>query len=1093
MSDKLPRIIGIGASAGGLEALEQLFGAIPNGTGMAYVVIQHLSPDFKSLMTELLSRRTKMDIRRVDTEDLIEADHVYLIPPKKLLEIRGNKIVTVDFDHNTSPPRAVDHFFQSLARAKGSNSVGVVLSGTGSDGTLGSAAIREAGGIIIAQDPETCKFDGMPSSVIRKGLAHETLSPDEIAQFILGLNGQNAADNTDNSNLLVEKKHIFYEILAELEDLEGIDFKYYRMTTLARRIERRMQAAKFATVEDYFEHFKNDPKERAELQAEFLIGVTRFFRDEEAFEALRNSVIPELILRNEGQPIRVWVVGCSTGEEAISLAILLHEATLVSAKPIDFKVFATDVERKAIELASIGKYSANQIADLPRSYKETYFTASSADIYEIKPLIRRNIIYSHHNLLKDPPFTKIDLLSCRNLLIYFQNSLQDRCLNLFHFALKPGGVLFLGRSEALGEIHSEFETLNAAQKIFKKRGVSAFSNLMQGMKMAQPSLHAFSSRSSAKNLLGSNANVLRESQIGRVYEQLLNTFVPPCLLMDDKDQLIHVFGSASQLLKIPAGKTTLDVMKLLPNEIALALRSASTLATSNNQEVVLESIEWLENDTKKSMTLRVKPLDLNNSRSPTTLMVLFDLTPPASSQAFGNNTEQATGNMASSLEANPEGSGMLRYHWNEKTQEHIQSLENHLKSTRENLQTAIEELETTNEELQSTNEELMSSNEELQSSNEELHSVNEELYTVNTEYQNKIDELSRANLDIDFLLKTSRIGVIFLKKDLRIRRFNENVKEMISLMPHDIGRPITDLRFNYANREIIDAVQAVSADGRSLQLEIACKRSTQLVTISHYTDYSVSTALSDSSGADSGTGIVLSFVDITQSKLSEMIIQKSNIQTQFNQQLLGELRKAAYIGLNSEKAASLELCYKKLNQVENMISLALERKPISKSLEYTDLVSCSEVFDKLAVVNPSFNLLRTKGKLPDLITHPDILEELFSVLLNNLIPMAERNGTEIVIEAESAHECWQFDFVFPDSRNVTFDLTSLFAPVQVSLAADHSSLARLHFGLGAARSYARLLSGNLDVVDASPGRPLIVRLELPGAATQVQARPTATI
>lgn len=1079
-TNSLPRIIGIGASAGGLEALEQLFGALPNNTGLAFVVIQHLSPDFKSLMTELLARRTKMTIKRVDSEEDIEPNHVYLIPPKKLLELRDNKIATADFDHTASPPRAIDHFFISLARFQGKESIGVILSGTGSDGTAGAAAIRELGGTVIAQDPETCKFDGMPSSVIRKGLAQECLSPEDIAQYLAAnASAHSASDQLVESSVFDSKRHLLAELLTLLEESEGIDFKNYRTTTLTRRIERRMQSGKFPTLEAYIEFVRNDPDERLELQNEFLIGVTRFFRDESAFDELRSSVIPEIVDRNDGQTIRIWVAGCSTGEEAVTIAILFWDYLQLRGKHCEVKIFATDVDRKAIEYASVAKYSESQIIDIPAESKRTHFNRIG-EIYELKPHIRRMIIYSHHNVIKDPPFTKLDLLSCRNLLIYFQSPLQERCISLFLFALKQRGVLFLGKSEAIGDLSSEFETLSSAHKIFRKHSESGTS-LLGEIRSPAPLLHSINARTGRHATTFGHMSFVRDSQITRAYEMLLDQYVPPCLLMDDKDQLIHVFGAAGDLLRIPSGKTTLDVMKLLPKEFSLALRSASTLAISSQNEVALKDVKAEngsrdENGAKQLYTIRVRPLDWHDTKSGKPMLVFFD------KQALSS-----TGEQLKTPDSKQSSQAIVSYQWNQQTQEHIQSLEDHLKSTRETLQTAIEELETTNEELQSTNEELMSSNEELQSSNEELHSVNEELYTVNTEYQNKIEELSRANLDIDFLLKTSRIGVVFLGHDLRVRRFNENVREMISLMPHDVGRPITDLQFNYANREIIESVQSVARSGSMLQFEMPSRGGTQLVTISHYATLTDGPYVVESHNKDNLAGIVISFVDITPSKMSEIAHQKHAYSEALNTQLLSEIRRVVHVGPTENNLQIADL-KRKISLVGQMVEKSLERKRISQSNERTDLVNGTDAVRRALDMIPGSASIKIVGKLPQLVTPTEIFDDVLLIICRNLTRIAATRGANVILESTMDEARCCFDFSSKANLFDDLDMRSIFALYETPLQSEPL----VEMGLGTARLNAQLLGGKLEVIQTAEHPHSILRLSLPGLTNPVYGASRAT-
>ncbi|HXE52740.1 MAG TPA: chemotaxis protein CheB, partial [Tepidisphaeraceae bacterium] len=464
-------IAAVGASAGGLEALERLFRSTPTDSGVAFVVIQHLSPDFKSLMDELLARHTKMTIHRVEDGMAVQPNCIYLMPPRKEMIISGGKLLLTDKDPQQELSLPIDHFFRSLAQDAGPRAIAIVLSGTGSDGSRGIRDIHEAGGLVLAQSEETAKFDGMPKSALDTGVVDAVLGPEEIPKAIgeyvkrhtAGVRGQEIPSSE------IEAAHGVDAIFKLLRDEYGIDFSHYKPNTVARRIERRLSLNQAVDLDDYVQRLRSDPRELNSLYRDLLIGVTRFFRDRESFDRLEKDIIPDLLARKRpGDEIRFWIAGCATGEEAYSIAILLHERMQLFGRSMNVKVFATDVHGASLEIASAGVYDEEALSEVKPSRLATYFTKKQ-DGYHILPEVRQMIVFARHNVIKDAPFTKIDLISCRNLLIYFQPAAQKKALSLFHFGLRTGGVLFLGPSESPGELAPEFETLDEHWKIYRKR------------------------------------------------------------------------------------------------------------------------------------------------------------------------------------------------------------------------------------------------------------------------------------------------------------------------------------------------------------------------------------------------------------------------------------------------------------------------------------------------------------------------------------------------------------------------------------------------------------------------------------------------
>ncbi|MBI2803805.1 MAG: PAS domain-containing protein [Planctomycetes bacterium] len=820
-------VVGIGASAGGLEAIEHFFDHVPEDSGVTFVVVQHLSPDFKSLMDELLARHTKLPIHRVEDGMAIQPNAIYLIPRKKNMVLSFGKLMLMDQDQKPGPNLPIDIFFQSLAHDMGDRAIGVVLSGTGSDGSRGIKEIHEAGGLVLVQEPETSGFDGMPKAAIATGLADLVLPPQAMPAKILQYTQHPVRSEIRKVRLDIQSGDELSAVFSLLRRHFGVDFSLYKPSTLGRRLERRMTLQNTESLADYVASLEADRDELDHLYRDLLVEVTQFFRDKDAFDVIKREVIPKLFEQaSPDDGLRIWVPGCATGEEAYSLAILFHEFAQTHKQNIDVKIFATDVHRSSLEAASAGVYRESSVADMPREYLERYFV-HKRNHFVVTQDIRKLVIFAPHNLTKDPPFTKLDLVTCRNVLIYLNPATQRKVLTLFHFGLRTGGVLFLGPSESLSDLEEEFDVIDRHWKVFRKRR----------------DIRLHPATGLATMPLSETAMLLRnplvnqgkgDPQLPEIYEGLLTRYVPPSLLLNEHHELVHSFGNARTYLQIPEGKATTDVLKMLDHTLRIAVSSALHQAAKANKPVVYSGVRFSLNGQDRLMKVTAVPLANKRTQSNFYQVCLEPEEAPAAVEPI--QTFDAQGESA----------------------ERISSLERELMYTKEHLQSTIEELETSNEELQSTNEELVASNEELQSTNEELHSVNEELYTVNAEHQRKIEELIQLTSDMDNLLASTDIGTIFLDLEMNIRKFTPAIGRLFNLLPHDVGRPLRHISNNLQmdNAVLVSLIERMHTEGKTVEQEVEApqKRSFLVRVLPYHSQH----------GQVGGT--VLTFIDITAVK-----------------------------------------------------------------------------------------------------------------------------------------------------------------------------------------------------------------------------------
>jgi two-component system, chemotaxis family, CheB/CheR fusion protein len=793
-------VAGIGASAGGLESLEKLFQNLPVDTGMAFVVIQHLSPDFKSMMFELLARDTAMQIHRVEDGMTIQANHVYLLPPKKELVVIGGQLNLIDKDPSKGLTLPIDRFFESLAREYGRKAIAIVLSGSGSDGSRGIRDIAQMGGLVICESQQTAKFDGMPLSAQATGVVDIVIAPEDMGAAIVkhAANPLDAKEDgeqayqTAQGKLALRGIDAIYEMFRHGYDL---DFSVYKDATVMRRVNRRVEMLALESIDDYALKLAQDKTELNTLYQDLLIGVTQFFRDDEPFEYLRTKIIPGLLKkRTVARTIRVWVSGCATGEEAYSMAILLQEAFEEAGRPANFKIFATDVHQKSLVQAGRGVFREESLKFVSAERRKRFFIRHD-EVYQITSDVRERIVFAPHNLLRDAPFTDLDLVSCRNLLIYFQPAAQTKAISMFHFGLNTDGILFLGSSESPGELSTEFETIHERCKVYRKwRQVRLPTELRlplarsTGVSLPVAAIRGFTTqhKNAGPDLLS-------------VYDHLSAKYMPPSFLINEKRELIDSFGGAEKLLRVPARRPSLDILDLLDPAIRTTLMGAIQRATKSDALVRFTGIRMIGSMGQQTYNLTVEPLN-HAATHLTQYLLTFEpvgvLTPTANVE-FEKVPDQT-----------------------EISAAHLLQVEQELRYTKENLQATIEELETSNEELQATNEELVASNEELQSTNEELHSVNEELYTVNAEHQRKISELAEVNQDMHHLLENTDVATIFLDSELKIRKFTSRVSKVFDFLDQDVGRPIFSFAHHIRLSGVLERIQEVRESGKLFESEI---------------------------------------------------------------------------------------------------------------------------------------------------------------------------------------------------------------------------------------------------------------------------------
>jgi two-component system CheB/CheR fusion protein len=816
---KDPYVVAVGASAGGLEAIHEFFDHMPVDASFSFVVIQHLSPDYKSLLVELVSKHTHMKVFEAAHNLTLQPHCVYIIPNNKLMTISQNKLKLADKSVEKAPNTAIDTFLVTLAHEKRDKAIAIILSGTGTDGTKGIEAIKDNGGLVLVQDPSTAKFDGMPNSAITSGNADFVLAPGKMHEELYNHVNREPINVLENGRL---DDTLLEDIFGMVHQQSGHDFNLYKTPTIIRRIARRMNHHNIKTLSEYVDLLKQDQNEVVTLGKDFLIGVTKFFRDKAAFDILAKQVIPAIVEKKaDGEVLKVWVCACSTGEEAYSVAVLINDHLEKVNKKLDLKIFATDIDESSIEIASKNLYPAAVAKEISGSLLKKYFL-KEGKYYSVIPPIRKQIVFAKHNVTKAPPFIKNDLVTCRNMLIYMNTLLQQKVLSTFHFSLNQGGYLFLGSSETVSSLKDGLKEISSKWKIYQKTGKLDY---------APQTYHHTALSQSEKTKPAKLAEPAPKSLEDDFRDFIVNDIGFVGIFIDRNYEIKETVGDFKKYLSLPEKKLDLNVLKMVPREVAAILNTAIRKAWKDNTKTYLNRIRIRRNNEDMFLNISVKPAE-QTSASPYTLIVF--------GESWADGQTDKNGAIITDLHEGTDS-------------EYVLELEAELNETRNNLQMAVEEMETTNEELQSSNEELLSANEELQSSNEELQSLNEELHTLNTEHQLKIKELIELNDDLDNYFKSTDIGQIFLDASLRIRKFNPAVVSMVNLIEADIGRPISHISNNIKYDNLINDINLVLKNGSVVEKEIQVNNgSRSLMRIMPYVRKD-----------KRNDGVVISFVDIS--------------------------------------------------------------------------------------------------------------------------------------------------------------------------------------------------------------------------------------
>ncbi|WP_322083878.1 CheR family methyltransferase [Burkholderia sp. BCC1972] len=834
-------VVGIGASAGGLGALLEFFEALPARTSMAFVVVMHLAPDHESNLASLLQKATGMPVLEVTSATPIEPDHVYLIAPSLELTMVDDFLRVAPHRPEEGGRRAaVDLFFRTLAEAHRARAIGVVLSGAGSDGSVGLSRIKEMGGITFAQEPAEAEYDSMPRSAIATGMVDFVTTAAEMPQRLMDLwvtakeIHLPVTESEERQEELVNEaaERALREIMIILRTRTAHDFRHYKRATVLRRIERRLQVNGITDLQAYRDFLHLHPEETQALLQDMLISVTNFFRDKEAFDALDRDVLPHFFEgRGEQDRIRVWSVGCATGEEAYSLAMLLQERSLKSAEGVSFQVFATDIDERAISFARTGLYPDSILADVAPNRVRQFFAKDAAH-YRVKKELREHMLFAHHNVLSDPPFSRLDLICCRNLLIYLDREAQIEILKMFHFALRPGGVLFLGSSESADSVSSMFSVVDKRNRIYRAnmavRGDTPVPVAISGTMSARPVVTTIQPPGR------------RRFSFGDLHQRLVEQHAPPSVLVSRDSEIVHLSDRAGRFLRYSGGEPSHNIIAVVRPELRLELRTAIYQALHTNRSVEARRVRVERDARSYFVNMTARPVH-DPEANADFVLVLFDEVEDSMSGSETATVDVQKDPIISQLERE------------------LQRTKEQLQSTIEQSETSTEELKASNEELQAINEELRSATEELETSKEELQSINEELTTVNAELKSKVEETGKINDDLQNLIAANDIGTIFVDRNICIKRYTPRATDVFSIIPSDIGRSLLDIthRLEYDKlsddaAEAFDSLRLIerelrSNDGRWYLARFVPYRTTE----------------------DRIDGAVLSFIDVTDRRRAE--------------------------------------------------------------------------------------------------------------------------------------------------------------------------------------------------------------------------------
>jgi len=919
-------IVGIGASAGGLETLQLFFSKMSPETNTAFVIIQHLSPNFKSIMASLLAKYTRMTVCEIEDGMTLAKNCVYLNPPNKNVAIFNRTLHLMAPVKSSAINMPIDFFFRSLSEDQKEKAIGIIVSGTASDGTLGIKAIKGEGGMVMAQDPDTAKYDGMPRSAIGTGLVDFILAvekmPDALISYVKHPFLKSPGKiNASQSNV----QHQLQKVFSLIRSATGHDFSQYKQTNIRRRIERRLAVHQIDKLADYIIYMQKNSLEIDALFKDLVIGVTSLFRDPEAYQVIEEKVLPPLLqVKQSDEPLRCWVVGCSTGEEAYSLAVVVAEAMEKMGKHLNVQIFATDIDETAIENARKGCFPISIATDVSKTRLDRFFTKDEG-VFRINKQIRDMVVFSLQSIIKDPPFSRLDLVSCRNLMIYLDHPLQKKIIPLFHYTLNSQGVLFLGTSETIGEFSDLFQPLNAKWKIFKRK-----ESLREGT-IDYPN----------KSTLGGPVHLEPDDRIGMpmttdiqavTEKAILSELSPTGVLIDDKHEILQFVGQTEKFLGVPTGKPSFNIIKMARQDLKYKLTSALHQAVRDKKRVDCKGVRVNYNNTVYMVDISIRPVTAERL-PPGLSLVIFEEKAP------------------SCLPDEPPGKASVA----KKIDPSAHQLEQELQSTREYLQATIEELETSNEELKSNNEEMQSVNEEMQSTNEELEtskeelqSTNEELATVNSELQNKVNELSKTSDDMNNLLAATEIASIFMDTHLIIKRYTPAAARFIQLIPTDIGRPLSDLTTSFPGVDLADHATTVLNDLNTLETEI----------LSEDGRWHALKVLPYRTGENVIAGVVVTLMDIHRVKHAEKIRRLATVLEDANDAITvrdfkgrildwnnGAARMYGWTEIEAQKMTIDELVPKQRLKAEKAFMDKLKKGETVKSLKSQRLTKDGRLLD----------------------------------------------------------------------------------------------------------------------------------------------------